>query len=391
MISQKMRVNLSGGSMIRKMFEEGNRLRALYGAENVFDFSLGNPDGEPPQETLDAMRALVDEPGIHQYMPNAGFPEVRATMAAYENRRAGLEIPAANVVMTVGAACGLSIALRALLDPGDEVLVLAPYFVEYLHYIRNSDGVPVIVPTNDAFRPDPEAVKAAITARTRAIIINSPHNPTGVVYTREDLKALNAALLEGAAAAGLAEPICVISDEPYARLTYGAEVPAVLAIFDTCMVVNSFSKSLALPGERIGYLAVSPKVPEADQVVAAAVFALRTLGFVNAPGLLQKAAAASLEAPVPVAEYQARRDLLHGILTEAGFECALPDGAFYLFMKTPIEDDMAFVDEAAKENILLVPGSGFGRKGYVRLAYCVSREVIARSREAFLRLGARYR
>lgn len=392
MISDQIRQNMAGGSMIRKMFEEGIRLSKLYGKENVYDFSLGNPDGEPPQETLRALHDLSLEPGIHQYMPNAGYPDVRARMADFERQRSGAAVTGDLVVMTVGAAGGLNIALRALLNPGDEVLVLAPYFVEYLTYIRNHGGVPVVVQTDPAtFQPDCAAIAQAMTAKTRAIILNSPHNPTGVVYGREVLEAVNQTLVTRGEALGLASPVCVLSDEPYSRLVYdGVEVPAMMSIFENVLVVNSFSKALALPGERIGYVAVHPKMQEAAQVAAALAYTNRTLGFVNAPGLLQKAVAASLETNVDVAEYQARRDLLHSIVTESGFTCALPQGAFYLFMKSPIQDDKAFSEAAAKYNLLIVPGSGFGGPGYIRLAYCVSRDLIERSRQAWHKLGQEF-
>jgi aspartate aminotransferase len=392
MISDSIRQSMAGGSMIRKMFEEGIRLAKLYGKENVYDFSLGNPDGEPPQETLEALHRLALEPGIHQYMPNAGFPDVRARMAAFETARSGVEVDGDLIVMTVGAAGGLNVAMKALLNPGDEVLVLAPYFVEYLTYIRNHGGVPVVVPTDpETFQPDCAAVEAAMTPRTRAILLNSPHNPTGVVYSRAVLEALNDTLIRRGEALGLQSPVCVLSDEPYSRLVYdGVEAPAMMSIFTNVMVINSFSKALALPGERIGYVAVHPGMQEAREVAAALAYTNRTLGFVNAPGLLQKAVAASLEANIDIAEYQARRDLLHGIVTESGFTCAKPQGAFYLFMKSPIEDDRAFSDAAAKYNLLIVPGSGFGGPGYVRLAYCVSRDLIERSREAWHKLGKEF-
>lgn len=391
MLSKEIAVNVKGGSMIRKMFEEGNRLKAIYGAENVFDFSLGNPDGEPPMETLQAIQNLASQPDMHKYMPNAGYPDVREKMAAHEAARAGVPVEGKHVVMTVGAAGGLNCVLKALLNPGDEVICLAPFFVEYTYYIRNYQAVPVIVNVDyETFQPDADAILKAITPKTRAIIVNSPNNPTGAVYTREVLEKVNAALKQGEKEQKLEDPIAVISDEPYSKLIYEGEVVPVMSVFDNAIVVNSFSKSLALPGERIGYVAVSPKCKEAEEVVSGIVFANRTLGFVNAPGIMQRAVAQTLDAKVDVEEYRWRRDRLYGILTSAGFNCNLPQGAFYLFPKAPIADDKAFSAEAAKLNLLLVPGSGFYGPGFVRLAYCVGRQVIENSEEAFHKLGKIY-
>lgn len=391
MVSYEIAENLKGGSMIRKMFEEGNRLRALYGEDHVYDFSLGNPDGEPPMETLQAIQDLAAQPDIHKYMANAGYDDVRAAMAQYEAERSGIPVEGKHVVMTVGAAGGLNCVLKTLLNPGDEVIVLAPFFVEYTFYIKNYRGIAVIVPVNPStFQPDADAIRKAITPRTRAIIMNSPNNPTGAVYTRESLIAVREALAEGERAHHLQMPICVISDEPYSILVYEGEAVPVMSVFDHAIVVNSFSKSLALPGERIGYTAVSPRCQDAEEIVAGIIFANRTLGFVNAPGIMQRAVARSLNAKVDVEEYRWRRDRLHQILIQSGFTCNLPQGAFYLFPQTPIADDKRFSDEAAKLNLLLVPGSGFYGPGHVRLAYCVSRQVIERSEEAFHKLGKQF-
>lgn len=391
MVSYEIAENLKGGSMIRKMFEEGNRLRALYGEDHVYDFSLGNPDGEPPMETLQAIQDLAAQPDIHKYMANAGYDDVRAAMAQYEAERSDIPVEGKHVVMTVGAAGGLNCVLKTLLNPGDEVIVLAPFFVEYTFYIKNYRGIAVIVPVNPStFQPDADAIRKAITPRTRAIIMNSPNNPTGAVYTRESLIAVREALAEGERAHHLQMPICVISDEPYSKLVYEGEAVPVMSVFDHAIVVNSFSKSLALPGERIGYTAVSPRCQDAEEIVAGIIFANRTLGFVNAPGLMQRAVARSLNAKVDVEEYRWRRDRLHQILIQSGFTCNLPQGAFYLFPQTPIADDKRFSDEAAKLNLLLVPGSGFYGPGHVRLAYCVSRQVIERSEEAFHKLGKQF-
>jgi len=391
MIASTVAKDMQGGSMIRKMFEEGNRLRAIYGADKVFDFSLGNPDNMPPESTKAVLKSLLDDPDIHKYMPNAGYEDVREKVAAYEGARNGVDMKAAHVVMTVGAAGALNCTLKAMLNPGDEVLVPTPCFVEYVHYIRNWGAEPVFVPVKADFMPDADAIAAAVTKKTRAIIINSPNNPTGAVYTRKALTDLRRALEEAAARENLADPIVVLADEPYVKIAYRVKPVPVMSIFDHCVIVNSFSKSLALPGERIGYAAVSPKCKEAEALAAAITFNNRTLGFVSAPSLFQKAAAESLEEKVDVTRYRKRRDRLFKILTEAGFECNLPQGAFYLFPQCPIPDDKAFCEEATKLNLLLVPGSGFFGPGHVRLAYCVSEETIENSAPAFMELGKRYR
>lgn len=384
MVAHQIEKDLKNASWIRKMFEEGNRLRALYGAEDVYDFSLGNPDSDPPEAVLKAMERHIRGKAAHQYMPNAGFPDVRQKIAEKVSRGLPFPLDMHHIVMTVGAAGGMNAALKALLDPGDEVIVLAPYFAEYLFYIRNHGGVPVVVSTDpDTFEPDAAAVAAAVTPRTKALILNNPNNPTGVVYSRTALHAL---------ADALPETVCVLSDEPYSRLVYDdVEVPAVLGIFENALIIDSFSKSLALPGERIGYIAVSPRCRDAELLIAALSFTNRVLGFVNAPSLMQRAVADALDAAVDTGVYRERRDALHAIVTEAGFLCPMPMGAFYLFPRSPIPDDIAFVQKAAQHHILAVPGSGFGAPGYFRLAYCTGLDVIQRSRDAFLRLGAEYR
>jgi aspartate aminotransferase len=385
MISRQVAENMKGGSMIRKMFEEGARLKKIYGHENVYDFSLGNPDSEPPKEVLRALKELADAPDVHKYMPNNGFEDVRAAVAAKEGARAGVKMDASHIVMTAGAAGGMNAALKALLDPGDEVLVIAPYFVEYFFYIRNHGGVPVAVKSDrDTFQPDAEAVAAAVTGKTKAVILNSPHNPTGVVYSERTLKTL-AAALDGAGRK-FGRDIYVLSDEPYAQLLYEGALPATLSIFKNGLVINSFSKSLSLPGERIGYVAVNPAAADCELLISALAFTNRTLGYVNAPSLFQKAVAAALDASVDVAEYKARRDMLYDHITALGMECIRPAGAFYLFPKAPGGDDAAFTAKAAEEHILIVPGSGFGWPGHVRIAYCVDRGTIQRSFSAWEKL-----
>lgn len=391
MLNQQVVNAMRGGSAIRRMFEEGARLSALHGAENVYDFSLGNPDLEPPQAVQEAFARYIAQPGIHKYMPNAGYVDVRERIAAHESARAGnARLTANHVVMTVGAAGGLNIALKSLLNPGDEVIILAPYFVEYIHYIGNYGGVPVTAATRaDDFQLDIPAIESALSPRTRAIILNTPHNPTGVIYSAQGLSEL-AALLQAHQSAGN-EPVYVISDEPYARLCYGAPVPSLFDYFENAIIGNSFSKSLCLPGERIGYVAVNPACDRCDDLCAALAFTNRTLGYVNAPSLLQKVVADNLDTAVDVDVYRHRRDLLHGHITSLGMECVLPQGAFYLFPKAPGGDSAAFVQAALQENILIVDGSGFGAPGYVRIAYCCDTAMIQRSLPAWERLLTQFK
>jgi aspartate aminotransferase len=378
MISKQVSENLKNGSMIRKMFEEGTRLKKIYGNDNVYDFSIGNPDAEPPQEVLNTLRDMVSQPNIHKYMPNAGYEDVRKAIAAKESARSGVELTSEHIIMTAGAAGGLNAALKAILDPGDEVIVIAPYFVEYLFYIQNHGGVPVIVKSNaDTFMPDANAIAAAVTARTKGIIINSPHNPTGVVYDLQTLQNLSASLIEAGKKVG--RDIYVLSDEPYIQLLYEGTVPPILSVFKNGIVINSFSKSLSLPGERIGYVAVNPQAADGPQLVSALAFTNRTLGYVNAPSLFQKVVSNSLYAGINVQEYKERRDLLYNHITSLGMECLRPSGAFYLFPKVPGGNDIEFAAKAAEERILIVPGSGFGWPGHVRIAYCVDKGTIKRS------------
>lgn len=383
MFSKSVTAALSSGSMIRAMFEQGAQLKAKYGADNVYDFALGNPDPEPDPEVIDDIRRLAGEPGIHKYMANAGYPDVRARIAEYMKAQSGREFTADDIVMVVGAAAGLSVTFHSLLDPGDEVIVLAPYFMEYNSYVGNQGGTVKPVKTlPDTFRPDIPAIRAAIGSRTKAIILNSPNNPSGAVYPEEDLLALRDALIDAEAEFGT--PVYVVSDEPYVKIVYdGVEVPSVARIFQNSIVVNSFSKSLALPGERIGYVAVNPDLPDKDLLEAALIYSNRTLGFVNAPALFQKAIVDHLDRSVGLDAYRERRDMLYAIVTAAGFECLKPQGAFYLFPKCPIPDDKRFTEVALKHRTIVVAGSGFCYPGYFRLAYCVSKETILNSAEAF--------
>jgi aspartate aminotransferase len=385
MIARHIAESLKGGSLIRKMFEEGLRLKKIYGSDNVYDFSIGNPDADPPKEVVESLRKRLDTPGIHKYMPNAGYEDVRSAVAGKESARAGLNLGAEHVVMTAGAAGGLNAALKALLDPGDEVIVIAPYFVEYLFYIRNHGGVPVVVKSQaGTFLPDAQAVAAAVTDRTKAIILNSPNNPTGVIYGESTLQAL-AETLEGEGHKR-GRDIYVLSDEPYAQLLYEGALPATLAVFRNGIVINSFSKSLSLPGERIGYVAVNPGAADCEQLLAALAFTNRTLGYVNAPSLFQRVVADALHTGIDVQEYRERRDMLYRHITSLGLECLNPAGAFYLFPRAPGGDDAGFAEKAAEQRILIVPGSGFGWPGHVRIAYCVDKGTIQRSFPAWEKL-----
>ncbi|MBR5500847.1 MAG: pyridoxal phosphate-dependent aminotransferase [Clostridia bacterium] len=383
MFSKTVVENMAGGSWIRAMFELGNQLKAQYGDDKVYDFTLGNPDPEPPEAVLSQMEQLVRTPNIHKYMSNAGFPDVRAKVAAYMKRESGVDFTENQIIMVTGAAAGLSITLKSLMNPGEEVIVLAPYFMEYNSYVGNQNGKVVPVKTlPDTFQPDVPAIAKAITANTKAIILNSPNNPSGAIYTEESLQALAKVLEDAEKEFG--HPVYVISDEPYVKIVYdGVKVPSVAAIFKNAITVNSFSKSLALPGERIGYIAVNPTIEDVDTLVAAMVYCNRTLGFVNAPGLFQKVIADHLDEAAGLEAYKERRDMLYDILVEAGFSCAKPQGAFYMFAKCPISDDAAFSQMAIKHNIILVGGSGFGYPGYFRLAYCVSYDTIRNSAQAF--------
>ena len=382
-ISKKIAGFLASASWIRKMFEEGERLRAIYGADKVYDFTLGNPDVEPPAAFKEALKnaALHPVPGMHRYMSNAGYPETRAAVASVLAEEHGLPFQAKHVVMTVGAGGGLNVVLKTLLDEGDEVIVLAPYFVEYKFYVDNHGGRVVEVRTGPDFQPDLEALAAAITPRTRAVIINSPNNPTGVVYGENCLNEMGR-LLEARGLA-LGRTIYLISDEPYAKIVYdGIQVPSVFRAYRSSIVVTSHSKDLALPGERIGYIAVHPQMEDVDLLVEGLVFCNRTLGFVNAPALMQRLVAGLQREKVDIDAYREKRDLLYNTLVEFGFDVVRPQGAFYLFPRSPLPDDVEFVRTAQKYNVLVVPGSGFGLPGYFRVSYCINKQVIINARPA---------
>ena len=393
MISEKMKPYVKNNSAIRMMFEEGNRLRAKYGADKVFDFSLGNPSVPAPDSVREAIIELVnttDPTVLHGYMSNAGSEDVRQTIAESLNRRFDTKFSAKNLIMTVGAASGLNVVLKTILNPGEEVIVFAPYFLEYGAYVRNYDGILVeISPDTTTFQPNLAEFEQRITPKTRAVIVNTPHNPTGVVYSEETIKKLSAILEAKQKEFGTV--IYLISDEPYRELAYdGVEVPYLTKYYNNTVVGYSYSKSLSLPGERIGYLVIPDEADGSEELISAATIANRTLGCVNAPSLIQKVVAKCVDAKTDLAAYDKNRQALYNGLKECGFECIKPQGAFYLFVKSPVEDEKAFCEAGKKYNILMVPGSSFACPGYVRLAYCVSYETIVNSLPEFKKLAAEY-
>lgn len=393
MISEKMKPYVKNNSAIRMMFEEGNRLRAKYGADKVFDFSLGNPSVPAPDSVRKAIIELVnttDPTVLHGYMSNAGFEDVRQTIAESLNRRFDTKFSAKNLIMTVGAASGLNVILKTILNPGEEVIVFAPYFLEYGAYVRNYDGILVeISPDTTTFQPNLAEFEQRITPKTRAVIVNTPHNPTGVVYSEETIKKLSEILEAKQKEFGTV--IYLISDEPYRELAYdGVEVPYLTKYYNNTVVGYSYSKSLSLPGERIGYLVIPDEADGSEELISAATIANRTLGCVNAPSLIQKVVAKCVDAKTDLAAYDKNRQALYNGLKECGFECIKPQGAFYLFVKSPVEDEKAFCEAGKKYNILMVPGSSFACPGYVRLAYCVSYETIVNSLPEFKKLAAEY-
>ena len=391
-VADAMRESMKRASWIRKMFEEGARLQAEHGPENVFDFSLGNPILEPPAELRRALLLLLDDPrpGMHRYIPNAGLPEVRDSIAVQLAAETGLPYTADHVVMTCGAAGALNIALKSLLNPGDEVVAFAPYFVEYNTYAANHGGKLVRAATNDAFQIDIEALNRVVTERTRAVLVNSPNNPTGVVYGEEALRALADFLREAERRYG--RPIVLLSDEPYRKLVFdGQTVPWIPPLYDHTVIVTSHSKDLGLAGERIGYAAVSPRTAECELLCEALVIANRTLGFVSAPALIQRVLPLLKGLSVDVAYYQRIRDRMLAPLREMGYEMVTPGGAFYLFPKSPIPDDVAFVRAAQAERLLLVPGSGFDGPGYFRISLAVKEDMVERSLPVFDKVMRKFR
>lgn len=394
MISKKMENMVANSSAIRAMFEEGNRLAKIYGPENVYDFSLGNPNVPAPESIKQAIIDIVQEENpikLHGYTnSNAGYSEVRQAVADSLNQRFGTSFGERNITMTVGAAGGLNVALKVLLNPGDEVIVFAPYFGEYRSYTNNFDGVIVeISPNTETFQPKLDEFAEKITEKTKAVIVNTPNNPTGVVYSEETIKKLTAIMEEKQEKYG--HEIYLLSDEPYRELAYdGVEVPYLTKYYANTIVCYSYSKSLSLPGERIGYLVIPDEVAESEKVNAAANVANRILGFVNAPTLQQKVVARCLNEETDISYYNRNRETLYNGLIDCGFTCIKPEGAFYLFMKSPIENEKEFCAAAKEFNILVVPGSSFGCPGYVRIAYCVAYETIVNALPKFKELSKKY-
>ncbi len=383
-VSQRIATSIQSSSWIRKMFEEGARLKAEFGAKNVFDFSLGNPNLDPVDKMKEAIAsaAAVDAPGIHGYMPNAGFADVRAAVAEKIRQDEGIDVGENGIVMTVGAGGALNVIFKTILNPDDEVLVPKPFFVEYLPYADNHGGKVVLVPTLADFSLDLNALEAAITKKTAAVLINSPNNPTGKVYSAQQIHELGALLDRKSKETG--RVIVLISDEPYRGIVYdGLSVPSIFKAYAHSLVATSFSKDLSLAGERIGYVAMNPKMDQASLTMGGLVLANRILGFVNAPALMQRAVKDQLRSVVDISVYKRRRDRLYNALTGFGYDCNKPEGAFYLFPKAPIADDVAFVGLLQKKLVLTVPGSGFGGPGYFRIAYCVSDETIEGSLKGF--------
>lgn len=394
MISKKMENMVANSSAIRAMFEEGNRLAKIYGSENVFDFSLGNPNVPAPDAVKYAIKELLDEEDpvvLHGYTnSNAGYEDVRIAIADSLNERFGTHFCSKNITMTVGAAGGLNVILKSLINPGDEVIAFAPYFGEYRSYTDNYDGVLVEVsPNTTDFQPKLDEFEQKISPKTKAIIVNTPNNPTGVVYSEETIQKMTAILEKKQKEYGT--DIYLISDEPYRELAYdGVEVPYLTKYYANTIVGYSYSKSLSLPGERIGYLVIPDEASDSEKLIGAVNVATRILGFVNAPTLQQKVVKACLNEKTDISYYDRNRETLYNGLKNLGFDCIKPEGAFYLFVKSPIADEKEFCNEAKKYNILIVPGSSFACPGYVRMAYCVSYETIVNSLPKFAELAKQY-
>ena len=390
-ISDKIRESLGRSSWIRKMFEEGAKRRAEFGAESVFDFSLGNPNLEPPARLKETLKELANDSseGLHAYMPNAGLPDTRKSVADYLSKQESLSFTLDDILMTVGAGGGLNVVFKTILDPGDEILILSPFFAEYSFYIDNHQGIPRLVPTKSDFSPDLEGIEAAITEKTKAVLVNSPNNPTGKVYSETDLKGLGLLLEDMSRKHDRA--IYLISDEPYRKIVYdGVEVPSIFNVYGETLVVTSFSKDLSLPGERIGYIAVHPDLSDKAAVLDGLTLCNRILGYVNSPAFIQRAVSHLLETSVDIDQYRKKRDILWESLVSFGYEMDKPQGSFYLFPRSPIEDDVAFVSALQEENILTVPGTGFAGPGYFRIAFCVDDATIVNALPGFKRVISKF-
>jgi len=391
-IAEKVRQNMAEASWIRKMFEEGAVLKKRYGEENVFDLSLGNPIVEPPAELKQELKRLANEPlpGMHRYMSNAGYPDTRSAVARQLQAETGLKFTMNEVVMTCGAAGGLNVVLKTILNPGDEVIILAPYFVEYGNYVDNHNGMARVLPTDDNFLPKLDILESSITGKTKAVLINSPNNPTGIVYSEEVLHKLGEIIQQKEKQYNTL--IYLISDEAYRKILYdGLKYPSPLLHHPQTIVVTSHSKDLALPGERIGYIAVHPDCTGKRELVDGLIYANRILGFVNAPALMQHLVKNLQSVSVSITEYQQKRDFLYQNLTVMGYVMTKPQGAFYMFPRTPTKDDVAFVRELQEHRVLTVPGQGFGTPGYFRIAYCVTDRVLEGSLAGFRQAAQKFR
>jgi len=391
-ISDNVSKRMMEGSWIRRMFEEGDNLKKHYGVENVFDLSLGNPVMEPPPEFKQELKKVMKKPapGIHRYMENAGYAETRAAVAVQLSHETGIKFTGNDIVMTCGAAGGLNVVLKTILNPGDEVIVFAPYFVEFGNYVDNHGGVIMVLPTDGQFIPKLEALEDAITAKTKGVIINSPNNPTGVVYNVDFVRQLGELLRGKETQYGT--QIFLISDETYRKIIYdGLTYPPVFHHHRSSIIVASHSKDLALPGERIGYIAIHPDCSQREELVNGFVFCNRILGFVNAPALMQHVVKNLQHITVSVADYQKKRDFLYGNLVDMGYSVIKPGGAFYMFPKSPLEDDVAFVKELQQWNVLVVPGRGFGTPGYFRISYCVDDKTLKGSLTGFKKAAKKFK
>ncbi|MBN2059478.1 MAG: pyridoxal phosphate-dependent aminotransferase [Deltaproteobacteria bacterium] len=391
-IADKISSSIENSSWIRKMFEEGNRRKKVYGAENVYDFSIGNPNLEPPKRFKEVLSDLINDPtpGLHGYMSNAGFDSTRQAVAEYLNKTNLKQFTKEEIVMTAGAGGGCNVVFKTILNPKDEVIIPSPFFFEYSSWLDNHQGVPVIVPTKPDFQLDCEAISNAITERTRAVLINSPNNPSGKIYTEGEITELVGVLTSHSKKKGMS--IYLISDEPYRKIVYdGNSVPSILDSYNESFVISSFSKDLSLAGERIGYIAANPDIIDRDIVMQGIVLSNRVLGYTNASALMQRAVALLMEESVDISFYKKNRDLLCDGLSSFGYDLRKPEGAFYLFPKTPIEDDVSFVKALQEENILTVPGQGFSCPGHFRISYCVSPTTIEGSLPGFERVMKKYR
>ena len=389
-ISNNVQRRMVEGSWIRKMFEEGTLLKQRYGEENVYDLSLGNPVMEPPPEFVQELKQLATNPppGMHRYMGNAGYPETRAAVAEQLCLETGVKLTVNDIVMTCGAAGAANVVLKTILNPGEEIILLAPYFMEYDNYIDNHEGIPKVLPTDEQFMPKLDTLEAAITAKTKGIIINSPNNPTGAVYDEDLIHHLVDLLIKKEEQYGT--QIFLISDEAYRKIIYdGLKCPPILHHRHS-IIVTSHSKDLALPGERIGYIAVHPECSQQEELMSGLIFCNRALGYVNAPALMQQAVRNLQHVTVSVAEYQRKRDFLYNHLIEMGYSVVKPRGAFYMFPKSPQEDDVAFVRELQQCNVLVVPGRGFGAPGYFRVSYCVHDRTLEGSIDGFKKTAQKF-